>query len=731
MSLPGKYCIGILEEDNPLKSYFRFKPILIAKDGRFAPFDSPNEYPADGCIRIVPDKNESSLFKSRMRRIGLFAVVNLFDHPNENDKIRANKNYRSDETERNAYIIYSDVVREPDPEMLYTVLKIDPETAANAEIPAQPLPNALLRPNGTLLGRVWHCTADANGYRLEETDEEINASEMQAFDLTLPEGQAMTLAVRPLRAIEPPKPEPVQEAPKEKTPENSSNKISHEEIEAAAPAYSRFLAEQCGLNPRRGRSLKEIVDDKWRASRLEALGTPTPSVQNTNPTETPIESALSAMRAVWSHPEQRAALVAALAEFENLDSALNVCRNAAHESLINKQLVDLEAQRLEALKGLEDLRKRRIDIREELKQEILESEAEAFADAIEKTRAARIQQSEAEKTAVEMQSAAESAQDLLNSLNDGRFEKRLHEFALTSRAAALIRHLDGKRTLPAIVNGCSTDRETLICRVLTAFEQAGAPILRTDAIHLLICASQSPILLFTGAPGCGKTRAARLLARALGLPEARLRLVAPGKDPISLPDAPGSAMRMVILDDANLSPAGDLYRGLAADAESERILLCATLQDDGLPIPAYAFDRAFAIRLPSESTIENWSPTKRVTPEINPPVSLSTLRAAFPIQANAIPEPIFARLNRLIADCALIGVRPSRRALNAVLSYLSAAIPLMEIAPLSLLDQAIAERILPAILAGAPMNALRALPNLFSDLPKCTALLAEPLPVNW
>lgn len=77
MTLPGKLCIGILEEDNPLKSYFRFKPILIREGERFSPFTEPEEYPADGCIRIVPDKNESSLFKTRMRRIGLFASVDL------------------------------------------------------------------------------------------------------------------------------------------------------------------------------------------------------------------------------------------------------------------------------------------------------------------------------------------------------------------------------------------------------------------------------------------------------------------------------------------------------------------------------------------------------------------------------------------------------------------------------------------------------------------------------
>ena len=57
MPLPGKFCVGILEEDNPLKSYFRFKPLLVEQDGRYVPFGEYEAYPRDGCLRIVPDKN--------------------------------------------------------------------------------------------------------------------------------------------------------------------------------------------------------------------------------------------------------------------------------------------------------------------------------------------------------------------------------------------------------------------------------------------------------------------------------------------------------------------------------------------------------------------------------------------------------------------------------------------------------------------------------------------------
>ena len=94
--LPGRLCIGILEEDNPLKSYFRLKPLLVEEGGAYLPFTEGERFPEEGCIRIVPDKNESSHFKARMRRMGRYCVLDLREHTGESDKIRPNKNYHGD-----------------------------------------------------------------------------------------------------------------------------------------------------------------------------------------------------------------------------------------------------------------------------------------------------------------------------------------------------------------------------------------------------------------------------------------------------------------------------------------------------------------------------------------------------------------------------------------------------------------------------------------------------------
>ena len=111
MALPGNYALGYLEEDNPLKAYFRFRPLFLHEDGRYHPFEEPEQqYPQDGFVRIVPDKNESSHFKARMRQLGRYCLLDLREHAGANDKIRPNKNFAPDKMETNAYIVYSDVI---------------------------------------------------------------------------------------------------------------------------------------------------------------------------------------------------------------------------------------------------------------------------------------------------------------------------------------------------------------------------------------------------------------------------------------------------------------------------------------------------------------------------------------------------------------------------------------------------------------------------------------------
>ena len=182
MSLPGKLFVGILEEDNPLKSYFRLKPLLVESEGQYVPYTRHEDYPNDGCIRIVPDKNESYHFKTRMRKLGLFCVVDLRAHPDDNDKIRPNKNFREDSPEQNAYIIYSDVVREPAPDTIFEIL---PEEARDGVLPPPRTAQVLLKGEALHSERyAWELLPGADDKaQLLPTDQTCPEGSLQVFDL--------------------------------------------------------------------------------------------------------------------------------------------------------------------------------------------------------------------------------------------------------------------------------------------------------------------------------------------------------------------------------------------------------------------------------------------------------------------------------------------------------------------------------------------------------------------
>ena len=124
MTLPGKLIIGFLQEDNPVKSFFRVKPLAAGEDtGTLEPIEDIKQlYPDDGFIRIVPDKNEITQFKNRMRQMGRYCALDLRAHPGETDKIRPNKNYAPAGAERNNHIVYSDVIDAMLPEMAAEVV---------------------------------------------------------------------------------------------------------------------------------------------------------------------------------------------------------------------------------------------------------------------------------------------------------------------------------------------------------------------------------------------------------------------------------------------------------------------------------------------------------------------------------------------------------------------------------------------------------------------------------
>lgn len=743
MALPGKMCLGILEEDNPLKSYFCFKPLLIEENGTYVPFDSREAYPENGCVRIVPDKNESSHFKARMRQIGHFACVDLRDHPNENDKIRQNKNYHGDDSERNAHIIYSDVVREPSCVDIFALLKLVPEAAENAPLQEAPCAQrVLLCPEDAVLEDVytWEIGENDDVPRLRAAGEKIDPGKLQVFELTGYGDRKLWFAVAPAPKEEAPEPvpappekkrepEPVVEEKKEPEPAEkpwiARTEFVQPRVDPRLPPYERALAEQSGINPKRGRSLQEVIDDKWKRSRLEQLGHAVPSLSTEGSVDSPAEQALAALRRVWERKDQRQKLVDAIAELEGAQIALEARRTAIKESAVNEQLNDLEAQRLKMLGDLETLKRGGDEVRAELKKEIRRDEAEAFADAVQKTQQAVAEKERWEAEAGQARAAAQGVEDALNALADGRFEERLRDFALNSNALEMLRRLDAPKEVRVEPAGETATAEELVHRLRACCQDAGCPISHTDAVNLLVCASQG-FLMISGVQGSGKTTLVRLLARALGA-EDRICLIPPDGE-VPEREGEGNVLSVILLDDANLATSKDLLRGLWPAGEDT--LLCAAVQDGGDPLPAYLLGRSFLIRLAEEPADAPWAPKKAAPAKKYPPMAAGALQRAFEPKLTALPVVVTKRMEKLRADLGLMGVKLSRGTLNALWHYCAAAIPLMPLEPCAVLDLALAQRAVPAILASAPLEVLKALPRILADMPRCRALLDQPLPVE-
>ena len=128
MYFTGRTVLVYLEEDNIQRAYFRVRPLLT--DQGPVERDLNAQYPDEGFLRIVPDKNEQHTFKERIRTLGAICLMDLSALQNDNQKIRTNKNYSPAKGEKNQFIVYSDAVRPLDGRLFFHVVSEDRKDSA-------------------------------------------------------------------------------------------------------------------------------------------------------------------------------------------------------------------------------------------------------------------------------------------------------------------------------------------------------------------------------------------------------------------------------------------------------------------------------------------------------------------------------------------------------------------------------------------------------------------------
>ena len=806
MTLPGKVSICFLEEDVPQKAYFRIKPLFIKGESSFERIESTKELlPDEGGIRIVPDKNESSRFKARMRTLGSFCLLDLTHHPNENDKIRPNKNYNPANQENNKNIVYSDVIDRCPPEWLMEVVRVDAveDGCASAFLQRKPGTHHVALIADGVLSFPYLYQEDENGKFTFTQDEtcELRATDEKAFMRLFKENVSddleieliLTASGAPLyKKNEAPKEEeakeeepseakdaPVQAAseneptdlPKEETPkieekgvpekekaaDEPSEKAAEEEKKPEKPVSNERTiplrtrekdanhSQQTGLNPRKGRSLAEVVDDGWRKSRMDQFGAPIPVDVTGMPVVSPVEHAADLLKKAWNLKEARNLIlteILALEDFaENAAPHIADVLAAPVSAAENNKLNNLIAEKLRILSEIDELRVRRIAKRTELMDELKEVHKAEFAKYEENIRRLNAEREKALKDAEKARAACESAKRLmekgLTETIKSDFEK-LYEALKASTGDEYVSSEDFAHA-PKVY---APSGPQLVSDIRNRFEKNGRALENDEAVNLLACLYLGRFVLISGKTGAGKTSFVHDLADVLGLTQHGARrflslnngnLPAPQtsafKALTSFEDM--RSLRVMLMDDANGNQAVDQARGMISwmdqSASSSALRVVMTVLDDqvGYPVNPRLLDRAFFIRIPSRDALPLGDVNKTVeTADIT--VSLDALSEMFKTD-RALPAQIEDRISTLIEATNQLGVPLSERTITDVVRYVSAVLPYMTCPPLEVLDYALSQRAVPYLLATARVEALEKLPEILCDMKKSIQLMNEPL----
>ena len=509
MNFQGKAVLVYLEEDNIARAYFRVQP-LMTQDGTLESIIT--EYPDDGFLRIVPDKNEQHTFKERMRALSGLCLVDLRSFPMDSNKIRTNKNYSPSRGETNQFIVYSDAVRSlPDDLVFQVVSEGDVRNAmtpwvyirngANIQGPFRKEDMQCAEETGkippdsaelhsiTLHGQdllfFWPKEAKEEAPAVQVKQPEAAPAPQEAPD---PNPQEMP-AEAPAKAEQPAAVTPEQNAFEQIQSMNgqlSANANRLKPAEAAAPidltpampakpltGTKLYQTPQRQVSPRRAHNqLMETVENqryssRFEVSRYEAPGATLPQNTELKEVATPADAFKRALQGMGHSLEsQRQAVDMVLAQSGMrpiLAKALGRETNDLTIAAMHAQLQELEAERLMTLMQLDDAKK---------------NLAAAHEQALSKLNMA--EQKKLDQLHIAQQTAQNALKKLTESLEP--LEKKREEAAACLDAAR--GYDDGKRVLCPPV-GREVTKADLISRVEQSMKAAGFVLEAGDALAML------------------------------------------------------------------------------------------------------------------------------------------------------------------------------------------------------------------------------------------------------
>lgn len=588
MNFQGKAVLVYLQEDNIPRAYFRVRPLLL-ETGPVPP-EALNDFPDEGFLRIVPDKNEQHTFKERMRSLCGLCLLDLRFLPSESNKIRTNKNYSPSRGENNQFIVYSDAIRALPDQLVFQVVAED-------QIASAFTPQVYVRKGANIQGPFCKDTAQPVGdaaplppdsrelfsATIEDQEYLFYWPRTEAAAPAAPYAAAPAPAVKPATAPMAELP-PVAAAPAEapaaapvnteETRQNAYKRIqemnagvapseSANRLHDEKPTPMDFVPDQpqrplVGTRlyqapfraavPRRAHNpLMEVVEQQRYAARYEAPGAVLPQNAELKDVQNPVDAFKRSLSGICQTPEAQKQAVDTLLAQPGMRSILSRALSAGKSditlSAMHSQLQELEAERLMTLMQLDDVKKNLSGAREELVGKLHQDEQKK----LDVLKAAR----EAEKKAAEALRA--SMEEIL---------AQRQEAAEFIGQAGLLR---GTVTLAPTL-GKAAEKQVLIRQTVKAFTAAGFKMEADDAEALLILLAQSEGRLQINADTRADAfSAAQTLGCALG---AAVGVAKSGTDKVHI--LPGGDTAALVLDqeDALAPVAGALLLSLRQSSEA-------------------------------------------------------------------------------------------------------------------------------------------------------------------
>lgn len=608
MNFQGQVVLVYLEEDNIARAYFRIQP-LMTQEGLVGP--TREDYPDDGYLRIVPDRNEQHTFKERMRGLCGLCMMDLRNLPPDANKIRTNKNYSPARGETNQYILYSDAVRPLQEDLIYQVVPREGVAAAATAL-------VYIRSGANIQGPFRREDGQAVGdtEQLPPDSCEIHAVTVNGQELLFywPRKEQPELAETPEE-----KASRQEEGDSEKeaslTPEEAPAadpwRNAHEQIQALneAPSADANRLHESGSSfsvdfippespkpltgtrlyqppmqqsfPRRAHNpLMETVERERYAARYESPGATLPQNAELKDTHNPASALKRALDALWQSPESQRQAVDMVLAHPGMRVMLSKAVSREADDLavaaMHSQLQEMEAERLMTLMQLDEAKKNLAAAREEALGQLSAAE---------------------QKKLDETEEARQKAQNALDELNRAMLPIEQKREEAAAKIKEMMESLENAALTVCPPAGESIAREELIHRVEKALKAAGFRMEAGDALSLLTAFALSDgEFSFCADTESDARSAGDAFAAALGAPVADMRwkntslLVLPG----------GNAPVFVRNDEASSHPLVTCLHDMAWRGRAEALHCCSIRFPQ---VPMCADETALPEPLPEFKTV--------------------------------------------------------------------------------------------------------------------------------